>query len=250
MTFDREFSIKEVGLAAECLRKWAAQYLHRCPDPKGQGAQDSIDLHALLEDMCDNGPERNVQPESKIGKWARALYPLTPRPCRTEIRSTFDLFGYRASFKIDFVREDFEEFGDWKANKDAERWRVKDLKQDLQANWEANGFMKVFGRQSVQLRWLYVDKATSRALPPMVDVFTLEQTEAWLHERALPWMRLIEALRSVPMAPVQAYPLDARACRGKGQNCNFMGPCQFRPASTTVEHLLQLAAQPRPKTQE
>lgn len=238
-------STKEIDLARTCLRKWAAKYLHRLPDPKHPNAQDGIDMHELLRAMCGPaGPAANTNPESKIGRWARALYPLTPPNVLCELEQTFDLFGHRASFGIDFTLRDpdggFIAFGDWKSCA-GPRWSLNEatIKSDLQANLEANGFCKVFGRTDVHVRWLYVDKKTEHAWP--VDGhFTLDGTEAWLEEHALPWMRLIESMRALnPAPPVVDVPHDPITCDGVGRMCPFLGACQMRTSPiVTIDRLL------------
>ncbi len=246
-------STKEITLARNCLRQWAAKYLHRLPDPKGAAAQDGIDFHELLRAMCAQGPAANAQPESRIGRWARALYPLTPPGVLGELEQHFDFQGHTASFRIDFTLPGFDAFGDWKSCA-GPRWALAGpgatadeqqaaLGNDLQANLEANGFCKVFGRAEVPIRWLYVDKKTERAWP--VDArMTLAGTEAWLTEHALPWMRLIERMRALaPPPPVQAVPHDPLACEGVGKFCAYLGACQMKPSTVPLVQLHQWAQQ-------
>lgn len=255
MTFDpgqHVHTVKEISLIAACVRQWGAKYLHRLNDPKGAGAQEGIDMHALLDAMCKHGPQANVHPESKVGRWARALYPLTPPGAHTEIGQTFALpwlmpngVQRQASFKIDFVRQDFSGFGDWKSIKTAKYALTPEtIYNDLQANLESFGFMQAFGRTEVDIEWLYVEKETAKAWRVPATI-TLANATAWLEANALPWMQLIEALRSVqPAPPVQALPHERIACDkgGRGQiYCSFLGACQFRPAPIKVEQLLQLA---------
>lgn len=245
-------STKEIDLARSCLRKWSAKYQHRLPDPKHVNAQDGIDMHELLRAMCGaKGPAANVTPESKVGRWARALYPLTPPGVLCELEQHFPLFGRTASFRIDFTLPDFTGFGDWKSTA-GEQWALTEhtIKSDLQANLEANGFCKVFGRDSVPVRWLYVNKKTNRAWH--VDGhFTLAGTEAWLEEHALPWMLIIEAMRRLdPPPPVQAVPHDPIVCDGVGRMCSFLGACQMRTGLVPVERLLAMAAVDRDRYKE
>lgn len=254
-TFDHTHSTKEIDLARTCLRKWACKYLHRLPDPKHPAAQDGIDFHELLRAMCGPaGPAANAQPESKIGRWARALYPLTPPGVVCELEQTFPYRGHRASFRIDFTVRgpdgSFVAFGDWKSCA-GPKWALTDrtIVDDLQANLEAFGFMTVFGLTEVPVRWLYVDKKTDRAWH--VDGrFTLAQTDEWLAEHALPWMRLIERLRALHAAgqtpPVASVPHDPLACDGVGRHCAFLGRCQMRagPTAPTLIQLRQWADQP------
>lgn len=236
-------SIKEVDLARSCLRKWSARYLHRLPDPKSPAASLGIQMHELLRAMCTAGPAANVNPESTVGALARALYPLTPPGAVCELEGIFDLFGMTASFRIDFTVRGpdgrFAAFGDWKSGRRGSPWTLTPttILDDLQANWEANGFCKTFGLTEVPVRWLYVDKRTHEAWP--VDGrFTLAGTEAWLHEHARPTMLLIEAMRAVqPVPPVQAVPHDESACEGTGHFCPYLGACSLRPSLINVDDL-------------
>ncbi len=245
MIFDHVHSTKEISLARDCLRKWACKYLHNLPDPKGYQAQDGIDMHELLRAMCARGPAANTQPESKIGRWARALYPLTPPGVLCELEQHFDYRGHRASFRIDFTLPAFDGFGDWKSCA-GPKWSLTPatIKTDLQANIEAYGFCKVFGRTDVPIRWLYVDKKTERAWH--VDAhMTLAGTTAYLDEHALPWMRLIEKMRALGSTgatpAVTAVPHDPLACDGVGRMCAFLGACQMRQATTQLVQLHQWA---------
>lgn len=244
-------TVKETDEIRGCVRAWACKRLHRLPDPKHPNAQAGIDTHAVLQAMCAEGPTANVHPESDVGKWARALYPLTPPKCHAEIGQTFELpaeWGLsapRASFKIDFIREDFSGFGDWKTIKSA-RYALtpETLPYDLQANLEAFGFCRTFGREAVDIEWLYVEKTTARAWR-VAATMTLAQTTAWLKANALPWMRLIEQLRQLAVQPVQTYPHERIACDKGGRGviyCAHLGACQFRPAPIKTEQLLQLSA--------
>lgn len=262
MTFDpaqHVHTVKEISMVAACVRQWGAKYLHRLNDPKGPGANEGIDTHAVLDAMCKQGPTANVNPESKVGRWARALYPLTPPGVHTEIGQTFGLpsaphwcaetpggrIQRQASFKIDFIRQDFSGFGDWKTIKSM-RYALDEttIHNDLQANLESFGFCTVFGRDEVDIEWLYVEKESCK-VKRVPATITLANATAWLEANALPWIQLIEALRSVsPPPPVQALPHERIACDkgGRGQIfCAFLGSCQFRPAPIKVEQLLQLA---------
>lgn len=241
-------STKEISMARNCLRQWAAKYLHRLPDPKHPNAQDGIDMHELLRAMCAQGPTANAQPESKIGRWARALYPLTPPGVLCELEQQFTIFGRTASFRIDFTLPGFDGFGDWKSCA-GPKWALtpETLVKDLQANLEAYGFCTVFNRTEVPIRWLYVDKKTDRAWH--VDAhLTKAGTEAYLEENALPWMKLIEKMRALHATgqtpPVQAVPHDPIACDGVGRMCAFLGACQMRTSDVNLIQLRQWADQP------
>ena len=258
MTFDPSthvHSVKEIDLIRACPRKWACKYLHQLEDPKHANAQDGIDMHSLLEAMLTSGPTANVNPESKIGKWARALYPLAPPNARTEIGQTFDLFGRRASFRLDWCTAAFDGIGDWKSTSDA-KWALARpdatpdqqqtaLSGDLQANLETFGFCKVFRKSFADLTWCYVEKTSSRTWTVRGRLH-MQYCEEWLRINALPHIEMIELLRSMhPTPDVQAVPHEILACRGQGQNCNFLGACQFQDAPVTTAQLYQLA---RPNT--
>ncbi len=249
-------TVKEIALIAECPRKWAAKYLHRLEDPKHPNAQDGIDMHAILQAMCTHGPQANTSPESKVGKWARRLYPLTPSNVRSELESTFSLpcGTRRASFKIDFIAPGFDEIGDWKscagpkwalaAPNATEAEQQAALENDLQANLEAFGFMQVFRKPQVGLRWLYVDKKTEHSWT-VQGKLAYQQAGEWLMARAMPHVKLIEFLRSITLPSVQAVPHDELACGGAGKNCSFMGHCAFQPSPTglTPQRLLAMVNQ-------
>jgi hypothetical protein len=255
MTFDPDshvHTVKEIDTARGCVRQWACKYLHRLPDPKHPNAQEGIDLHETMHRMLTDGPAANTQPESKVGKWARALYPLTPAGALPEIGQTFplpahwDLQAPRSSFKIDWIREDFSGFGDFKSIKNLKyALDEKTIHFDLQANLESFGWCTQFSRSNVDILWLYVqkDNCQTRRVPATI---TLAAATSWLEANALPWMRLIEQLRQVqPLPPVQAFPHERIACDkgGRGQiYCSFLGACQFRPAPVKTDQLLQLAA--------
>lgn len=255
MTFDASshvHTVKEIDEIRGCVRAWASKRLHRLNDPKHVNAQEGIDLHQLMAEMLVHGPSANRDPESKVGKWARVLYPMTPPGALPEIGQTFELparWGLaapRSSFKIDFIRHDFSGFGDFKSIKSL-RYALdeKTIHFDLQANLESFGWCTQFQRTEVSIDWLYVEKPTGapRHVPAVI---TLANATAWLEANALPWMRLVEQLRQLdPVPPVQAFPHERIACDkgGRGQiYCNFLGACQFRPALVKTDQLLQLAA--------
>jgi hypothetical protein len=260
MTFDpatHVHTVKEIDLMRSCPRKHAAKYLHRLDDPKHANAQDGIDMHHILEAMLAQGPASNTAPESKIGEWARALYPLTPAGARGELTQTFDLFGRRASFRIDWTAKAFDGFGDWKSTSDP-KWalagpaatgeqQLTALSGDLQANLEAYGFCKVFRKSFVDLLWCYVEKSTCRTWTVAGRLY-MQYCEEWLRANALPHIEMIELLRSVEPTPaVQAVPHNIIACRGQGAQCSFLGACQFLDAPVTTEQLYQLA-RPAPQS--
>lgn len=259
------YTVKEISLVGDCPRKWAAKYLAKLPDPKHPAAEAGIQLHNILERMLREGPQANANPESEVGGWARSLYPLAPvapdgRRCHAEVSQEFEVAfaapaeTYRASFKIDFVFPDFSGFGDWKscagprwalAGPDAtpEQQRLA-LANDLQANLEAYGFMKVMSRPSVDLMWCYVNKRNPSQVWTVRGRATFLQAEAWLHQHALPRMRLIRAMRALdPRPDVRAVPHELTGCEGSGRNCAFLGACQMQPSSAglTTERLYQLA---------
>lgn len=266
------YTTTELTGIGECVRKWACKRLHRLPDPKHPKAQDGIDMHQILEQMLRHGPAANTEPESKIGKWARAVYPLAPPGAHPELEQSFELDlrahatpadRFRSSFKIDWVRPDFTGFGDWKktgavkwalagpvdakAPDEIEKQRAAQqaaLAGDMQANLETYGFAKTMGFERdrpVTLRWCYVEAEHGKAWP--VDgALTFAQAEAWLAANALPRLRLIRAMRALrPAPPPAAIPHDITACGGTGRNCAFLGQCQFRQANMTTEQLYQLA---------
>jgi hypothetical protein len=251
MQDDHVYTVKEISLIGECVRKWASKYRHRLPDQKHPAAAAGIEVHAILERMLREGPQANVNPESEVGGWARALYPLTPPGAHAELEQPFEMnFGgqdgqdcFRSSFRIDWVAANFAGFGDWKTCA-GEKWSVTDLSQDLQANLETYGFAKVMGfgiHVPVSLRWCYVDKKTGRAWPVDGQI-TFAQAAEWLRINALPRMRLIRALRQLnPVPPVAQFPHDITACGGSGRNCAFLGQCQFKQSAITTEQLYQLA---------
>lgn len=255
------YTVKEIAEIGECVRKWACKRLHRLPDPKHPAAEAGIQMHAVLERMLREGPQANTDPESEVGSWARALYPLAPPGCHAELAQNFELEfpragappeRYASSFKIDFVFPDFSGFGDWKscagakyalAGPDATEQQQQDaLANDLQANLEAYGFMKITGRNCVALHWAYVDKKTRKSWSVRGYRFIADAAK-WLEAHALPRIRLIEAMRALdPKPEIRAVPHDLTACGGSGRFCAFLGACQFQPSSAglTTEALYQL----------
>lgn len=258
------YTVKEIALIGECVRKWSAKYLHRLPDPKHPAAEAGIQLHNILERMLREGPQANANPESEVGGWARSLYPLAPvapdgRRCHAEVSQEFEISfptpaeTLRSSFRIDFVFPDFSGFGDWKSCA-GPRWALAGpdatpaqqqhaLANDLQANLEAYGFMKVMSKPSVDLMWCYVNKRNPSQVWTVRGRTTFLQAEAWLHQHALPRMRLIRALRALnPKPDVRAVPHEITGCDSSGRNCNFLGQCQMQPSSAglTTERLYQL----------
>lgn len=163
---------------------------------------------------------------------------------------------YRSSFKIDFVFPDFSGFGDWKSwggnpefpplaypNSTAAQQQSA-LAEDLQANLEAYGFMKVMSKPRVDLMWCYVNKRNTSQVWTVRGALTFLQAEAWLHRHALPRMRLIRAMRALnPKPEVRAVPPEPIGCRGSGRGCPYLGQCQMQPSSAglTTERLYQLA---------
>ena len=252
-----------LDLLNKCPRKYVAKHLHKLPDEKGPSLQDGIDLHDLLDRMLTDGPEANTDPESKIGGWARALYPLAPAGALPEISHTFELFGMRAGFKIDWTEPGFAYFGDWKTSA-APEWALAEegsqtgnvglLKNDIQANLYAYGFMKVFGLRSVTLEWCYVFKKSGKA-EKRRHLFYLEEVEVWLRERVLPLMLTIEYLHKFSAAngppPIQSLPFDQNACkRRNGISCAYLGQCQFKASHLTKHQLIQIGTEAMSQTQQ
>lgn len=255
------YTTSEVSSIGECVRRWACSRLHRLPDPKHPKTQLGIDMHDVLAEMLRHGPQANLNPESQVGAWARALYPLAPQGAHAELQQNFtlDLGGtdvFSSSFALDWVAPGFIGFGDWKKIGGA-RWAIAQpeakpdeqqaaLAGDMQANLYTYGFAKVMGfhpHQLVGLRWCCVEAERGKAWP--VDgALSFAQAEDWLRVNALPRLRLIRALRALPVQPVSAYPHDITACGGSGRNCAFLGACQFKPstANLTTETLYQLAS--------
>jgi hypothetical protein len=276
------YTVKEIALIGECPRKHWAKYGHRLPDPKHPAAEAGIQLHNILERMLREGPQANTNPESEVGGWARSLYPLAPvapdgRRCHAEVSQEFEVAfertlpspalpngvvqlvhrsereNFRSSFRIDFVFPDFSGFGDWKSCA-GPRWALAGpdatpaqqqsaLANDLQANLEAYGFMKVMSRPSVDLMWCYVNKRNPSQVWTVRGRTTFLQAEAWLRQHALPRMRLIRAMRALnPKPEVRAVPHEITGCDGSGRNCAFLGQCQMQPSSAglTTEQLYQL----------
>jgi hypothetical protein len=249
-------STKEIAIISSCVRQWAAKYLHRLPEVKTPQQQAGIDVHRLLEAMLKTGPAANVDPESDHGSWARALYPLAPAGAHAELAYEYPFGAHVVSNKLDWVAPDWSEFGDFKtcagpkwalAGPDASPAAQQTaLDADLQANVEAQGFMTITSRDSVPVRWCYVDKRNPKSAWTVRGLMRRERTSAFLAEKAAPWMRLIESLReayprgSTP-PPVQSFPPDALACDGSGRRCSFLGACQFRPANITTDQLIQLS---------
>lgn len=249
-------STKEIGMIAACPRQWAAKYLHRLPEVKTPQQQAGIDVHRLLETMLKQGPGANSQPESEHGSRARALYPLAPAGALAELAYEFQFGAHVLSNKLDWVAPDWSEFGDFKTTA-GPKWALAypdatpaqqqaALEGDLQANVEAQGFMTITQRTEVPVRWCYVDKRNPKSAWTVRGVMTLAKTSAYLAEKAVPWMRLIESLREAyprgaAPPPVQSFPHEMLACDGQGRRCSFLGACQFRPALITTESLLRLA---------
>lgn len=244
MTYRHRFSTKEIDLARSCLRKWAAKYLHRLPDPKHPKMQEGIDMHDLLRRMVVRGVQENTAPESKVGAWARALYPETPSGAATEVDGEFELFGYPTQYHIDWMAPGFATFGDWKSTA-GPQWALTSLENDLQANLEAYGLMVNFKRDELLARWLYVDKKTCKTWR-VERLMQKAACLAYLEREALPWMQVIAQMRALqpPYPPVQAVPHEPVACEGRGHFCAFLGQCQFIPAVVTVEQVLKAS---RPK---
>lgn len=252
MIDDHCYTVKELTEIGECPRKWAAKRLHHLPDPKHPKAQEGIDMHALLADMLRHGPSANVNPESKVGKWARAVYPLAPAGSHPEVQQSFVVelpggLSFQSSFAIDWVAPGFTGFGDWKkVGYSKYALDAAALKLDLQANLECYGFAKTMGLpwgSPIPLRWCYVEAEHARAWAVDFAIAPCE-AEAFIAERAAPRVRLIRAMRALqPVPAVQAVPHDLTACGGSGRFCAFLGQCQFQPASSglNVEQLYQLA---------
>lgn len=250
-------------LLAKCPRKYVAKYIHKLPDEKLSAAQDGIELHNLMDRMLTDGPEANTKPESKVGAWARALYPLAPAGALPEISHTFELFGHKAGFKIDWTAADFSRFGDWKTSA-APEWALAEvgqesnvglLKDSIQANLYAYGFMQVFGLTFVDLEWDYVFKKSGKTAARR-HRFELVETEEWLREHVLPLMLTIEYLHDFAEAngpmPLQGVPFDQNECKRRRRDgsteisCPYLGHCQFKPSQLTKPQLLQLR-KPEPK---
>jgi hypothetical protein len=249
-------STKEISLICACVRQWAAKYLHRLPEVKTPQQQAGIDVHRLLETMLKTGPGANAQPESEHGTWARALYPLAPAGALAELAYEYAFRGWTLSNRLDWVAPDWSEFGDFKTTA-GPKWALAGpdatpvqqqaaLEGDLQANVEAQGFMTITSRTSIPVRWCYVDKKNPKSAWTVRGVMSLERTSAFLAEKAVPWMRLIESLRAAyprgtTPPPVQQMPHEMLACDGSGRRCSFLGACQFRPATITTDQLIQLS---------
>jgi hypothetical protein len=264
------YTVKEINEIGECVRRWACSRVHRIPQQKTPAMQAGIDVHDVLSAMLRQGPTANLHPETDVGKWARALYPMAPVGAHSELEHPFEidlrhLTGvatdvFKSNFKLDFVPPDFTGFGDFKTcagpnwavcgpGADAQAQQTG-LADDLQANVETYGFTKVmgFGDRPASLQWLYVDKKTLKTWQ-VRGALGFKQAEAWIAKNALPRMRLIRGLRALATAgpmPVEAYPHDLTACTpnrpGQPIRCNYLGQCQMRqtPNGLTTEKLYQL----------
>lgn len=184
-----------------------------------------------------------VPPESHIGKLATVCVSHAPPGALPEMNQAFELFGRPVEAHIDCLWPDWSEFADWKSSGGYRELNDATLHSDIQANWQALGMMKGSGQASIRGRWVYADKRTYRDRVAR-GLFEADKAEAFLRERALPAMALIETFQDLHakglFTELDQIPHDITACNGTGKFCNFLGRCQMKP-STRVS-LVQLRA--------
>jgi hypothetical protein len=251
-------SIKQILAFQACPRGWAAKNLFACDDPKNAFAQDGIDGHAACESWLKSrsfnferrtkgfdGVWRSeavtVTPESHIGKLAKAAVAFAPEGALPEMDQAFELFGRPVECHIDCLWPDWSEFADWKFTSGYRDLTEATLQQDVQAHFQSYGMCKGSGQASIKGLWVYVNKKTYKA-KPVRGAFSKDASEAWLRERVLPTMQLIELFSDLHerglLTNLQQVPHDITACDGTGRFCNFLGRCQMKPSTGAT--LLQL----------
>ncbi len=242
-------SLKKLIEMQKCPRAFAAKRLLRLPDPKSPHLQEGIDFHELCESWLQGRglcfkDGRACDPESYLGRLARAALAYAPPGALPEMNQAFDLFGRTVECHIDSLRPDWASFDDWKSSSGYNELTNESLKNDLQAHWQAYGIMKGSGQSFIHGRWIYADKPSARA-GKNVKVriaegdFNLQESEAWLFKTAYPLLRLVELFEALPAAPaLESVPHDPLSCGGTGRFCAFLGRCKMLP--TTGPTLAQL----------
>lgn len=234
-------SLKKLILLDRCPRAYAAARLLHLPDPKHPEAEKGIQFHQGCESwlqgrglcLADGTP---INPESEVGRLCRAALAYAPPGALPEVDLTFDLFGRTVECHLDSVAPSWSSFDDWKSSSGWGELTNATLKDDIQAHWQAVGFMKATGRSSCgPNRWIYADKPSARrggnvAIRIAEGCFDLQESEAWLFRRVYPAMLLAEALEGT-RPPLHSVPHDPLACKGTGKMCNFYGHCQMRPST-------------------
>lgn len=232
-------SLKRLILLEKCPRAYAAKYLLDLPDPKSPHLQEGIDFHAICESWLQgkglclaNGTP--VDPESYLGRLARAALAYAPPGALPEMNQTFELFGRTVECHIDSLDPSWRNFDDWKSSSGWGELTDETLRTDLQAHWQSYGIMKGSGQTSIHGRWIYADKPSAKR-GGNVQVrlaqgdFELQASERFLFERAYPLMRLAEALENAK-PHLHSVPHDPLACKGTGKFCAFFGHCRMAPS--------------------
>lgn len=259
-------SLKQIIAFAACPRQHSAKWFFNLPDPKNVYAQEGIDFHAACEawlktkrfdfNRRNRSPEGvwsseavAVPPESHLGKLASAAVAFAPQGALPELNQAFDLFGRTVECHIDCLWPDWSEFADWKSSGGYRELTDATLHDDMQANFQAYGMMVGSGQESIKGLWLYVDKRTYKPRPAR-GLFKRSECEAFLREKALPVIELIELFAGLSakgaLPELAAVPHDITACGGTGRFCNFLGHCRMQPSRIVT--LAQLRAhQPQRK---
>lgn len=241
-------SLKKCLEVLKCPRMHVAKRHHRLPDPKSPWLQFGIDFHAVCEGYLVTGQlgqftnrERTefalIDPESHLGRLARASLTRAPQGAHAELNQAFALFGRDVECHIDWVAPDWAEFGDWKSSGGLGELTDATLHADMQANWQAHGLMVGSGQSAIRGRWTYADKRTGTKERPQVVIreasgtFKLAETTAFLERTVLPAFRLVELFDQLGAVPLDSVPHDAiTGCGGTGKWCPYLGHCRMQPS--------------------
>lgn len=265
-------SVKQLKMAHECPRKWAAHYLFGVPQLEGPALYVGNQVHAQMEALGKGKPPPHG-PETPYGKMARELFSnfamRRSSKAQFEIEAMIDLpeYGISVHLRCDYLDlfppdDPIALFQDWKTTgartaksklKNGQLWALDDLTNDWQANVYAFLLMhKHWKVPSARARWCFVSKDFEPGKTPntwaVPHIFHYAETKAWFDRMVPPVVELIRDMRAAHrrtlLTSLRDLPHNPPSCAHSALFCDAGGHCAMVSSPITTYEKLRLPLLP------